>query len=673
MANKKIRKFSKTNRRRLLIVFLFVLVCFVCLIIRLVQINIADGDTYEKNVLALLNYDGQTIPYKRGDITDRNGTVLATSEKIYNLVLDPYVITHSTDEKASEYVADVLEKYFSIDQDTVKSILSEKSNSRYVVMKRKMTYDEKKPYDDFLASEDKDDQKIISAVSSGIWFEENYQRMYPFSTLACDLIGFTSGDDIGLWGIESYYDNMLSGTDGRKYGYLNDDVDLQKVTEEPQNGKTIVSTIDINIQRIAEKYVSEFMNETGAKNVAALVMNPNNGEILGMASAPIFDLNNPRDLTVSGYTEEQLANMSDEDLSKALYTVWRNFCVNDTYEPGSTVKTMTVSYALDQALVDPDENFVCDGGQTYTDGTFVSCNSVHGDLTLTESIVHSCNDVMMQLSDRIGAANFIQMQKLFGFGQLTGIDLPGEASCAATIYTADTMGPVELWTSSFGQGYNTTMVQVASAFSSIVNGGYYYKPHVVSQIASDSGNTIQVIDKTLMRTTVSKTTSEWMKNALYQTVESGSGQPAQVAGYRIGGKTGTAEKVPRGTKARLVSFIGAAPIDDPQLVVYVVVDEANAEDQGQSSFASTIAGKIFSEALPYLQIFPTEEIPETESEESDDNYSADDGADEADANEVDVNDGTDEGDNTDEEDNGDNVSDNGDDGSNDGQAVDDGE
>lgn len=660
MAKKKIRKFSKTNRRRLLIVFLFVLVCFVCLIIRLVQINIADGDTYEKNVLTLLNYDGQTIPYKRGDITDRNGTVLATSEKIYNLVLDPYVITQSTDEKASEYAAEVLEEYFSIDQATVKKTLEEQPNSRYVVLRRKMTYDEKKPYDDFLSSEDEKDQKIISAVSSGIWFEESYQRMYPFSTLACDLIGFTSGDDIGLWGIESYYDKMLSGTDGRKYGYLNDDVDLQKVTEEPQNGKTIVSTVDINIQRIAEKYISEFMQETGAKNVAALVMNPNNGEVLGMASAPVFDLNNPRDLTIAGYTEDQIANMNDQDMSDALYQVWRNFCVNDTYEPGSTVKTMTVSYALDQALVDPDENFVCDGGQTYTDGTFVSCNSVHENLTLTGSIVHSCNDVMMQLSDRIGAASFIQMQKLFGFGQLTGIDLPGEASCAATIYTADTMGPVELWTSSFGQGYNTTMVQVASAFSSIVNGGYYYKPHVVSEIASDSGNTIQVIDKTLMRTTVSKTTSEWMKNALYQTVESGSGQPAQVAGYRIGGKTGTAEKVPRGTKARLVSFIGAAPIDDPQLVVYVVVDEANAEDQGQSSFASTIAGKIFSEALPYLQIFPTEEVPETETDENYDDYSADN------ADEVDANEGADEGDNMDE-------ADNGDDGSDDGQAVDDGE
>lgn len=660
MAKKKIRKFSKTNRRRLLIVFLFVLVCFVCLIIRLVQINIADGDTYEKNVLTLLNYDGQTIPYKRGDITDRNGTVLATSEKIYNLVLDPYVITQSTDEKASEYVAEVLEEYFSIDQATVKKTLEEQPNSRYVVLRRKMTYDEKKPYDDFLSSEDENDQKIISAVSSGIWFEESYQRMYPFSTLACDLIGFTSGDDIGLWGIESYYDKMLSGTDGRKYGYLNDDVDLQKVTEEPHNGKTIVSTVDINIQRIAEKYISEFMQETGAKNVAALVMNPNNGEVLGMASAPVFDLNKPRDLTIAGYTEDQIANMNDQDMSDALYQVWRNFCVNDTYEPGSTVKTMTVSYALDQALVDPDENFVCDGGQTYTDGTFVSCNSVHENLTLTGSIVHSCNDVMMQLSDRIGAASFIQMQKLFGFGQLTGIDLPGEASCAATIYTADTMGPVELWTSSFGQGYNTTMVQVASAFSSIVNGGYYYKPHVVSEIASDSGNTIQMIDKTLMRTTVSNTTSEWMKNALYQTVESVSGQPAQVAGYRIGGKTGTAEKVPRGTKARLVSFIGAAPIDDPQLVVYVVVDEANAEDQGQSSFASTIAGKIFSEALPYLQIFPTEEVPETETDENYDDYSADN------EDEVDANEGADEGDNMDE-------ADNGDDGSDDGQAVDDGE
>lgn len=617
MADKKIRKFSKTNRRRLLVVFLFVLICFVLLVIRLVQINVKDGTDYEKNVLSLLNYDGQTIPYKRGDITDRNKTVLATSEKIYNLVLDPYVITHSNIEKASEYVEDVLYDYFSISKEDVANILDQQPDSRYVVLKKKMTYDEKKPYDDFLSSEDEKDAEKIRAVSSGIWFEESYQRVYPFSTLACDLIGFTASDNSGLWGLESYYNDTLSGTNGRKYGYLNDDIDLQTVTEEPHNGKTVVSTIDINIQRIAEKYISEFMTEMGAKNVAAIVMNPNNGEILAMASAPVFDLNHPRDLSVAGYTEEQLSGMTDEEMSDALYTVWRNFCVNDTYEPGSTVKTMTVSYALDQDLVGPNEQFYCDGGQTYeNDGTFVSCNSVHGELDLTGSIAHSCNDVMMQLSDRIGVSSFTKMQKLFGLGQLTGIDLPGEASCASTIYTADTMGPVELWTSSFGQGYNATMVQVASAFCSIVNGGYYYKPHVVSEIASDNGNTVQVIDKTLMRTTVSQTTSDWMKNALYETVENGTGKAAQVSGYRIGGKTGTAEKLPRGGKERLVSFIGAAPIDDPELVVYVVVDEAHAEDQGQSSFASHIAANIFSEALPYLQIFPTEEVKETETSDS---------------------------------------------------------
>ena len=618
MADKKIRKFSKTNRRRLLVVFLFVLICFVLLVVRLVQINVKNGTDYEKNVLSLLNYDGQTIPYKRGDITDRNKTVLATSEKIYNLVLDPYVITHSNIDKASEYAKEVLEEYFSISKDDVDTILTQ-PDSRYVVLKRKMTYDEKKPYDEFLASEDENDAQKIKAVSSGIWFEESYQRIYPFSTLACDLIGFTASDNSGLWGIESYYNDTLSGTNGRKYGYLTDNVDLQTVTEEPHNGKTVVSTIDINIQRIAEKYISQFMTETGAKNVAAIVMNPNNGEVLAMASAPIFDLNNPRDLTVAGYTEDQLADMTDKEMSDALYTLWRNFCVNDSYEPGSTVKTMTVSYALDQALVDPNEQFYCDGGQTYeNDSTFVSCNSVHGELDLTGGITHSCNDVMMQLSDRIGITSFTKMQKLFGLGQLTGIDLPGEASCAGTIYTADNMGPVEMWTSSFGQGYNATMVQVVSAFCSIVNGGYYYKPHVVSEIASDNGNTVQVFDKTLMRTTVSKTTSEWMKNALYETVEDGTGKAAQVAGYKIGGKTGTAEKLPRGGKERLVSFVGAAPIDDPQLVVYVVVDEANAEDQGQSSFASTIASNIFSEALPYLQIFPTEEVTETTNENTSD-------------------------------------------------------
>ncbi len=616
------RRFSKTNRRRLYIVFGVVLICFAGLIFRLIQIDVTKGETYEKNVLSLLNYDGQSIPYKRGDITDRNKTVLATSEKIYNLVLDPYVITESNNENASEYVIEVLNEYFGMDRDAIRDILVNQSDSRYVVLKRKMTYDEKKPYDDFLDSEDEDDQEIIEAVSNGIWFEESYRRVYPFSTLACDLVGFTSSDNSGLWGLEQYYDDTLSGTNGRKYGYLDDDIDLQKVTQQPENGQTLVSTIDINIQRIAEKYIGQFMEQTGAKNVAAIVMDPNNGEILAMASAPVYDLNNPRDLTVAGYTSEQLEAMTEEEMTEALYKIWPNFCVNEPYEPGSTAKTMTVAYALEQALVSDRDTFDCDGGQTYSnDGTFVSCNGIHGLLTLQETIIRSCNDAMMQISDKIGVSSFVRMQKMFGLGQVTGIDLPGEASCASLIFHEDTMGPVDLWTSSFGQGYKATMIQMAAAFSSIVNGGYYYQPHVVSEITNDTGNTVQVFDKTLMRTTVSKETSEWMREALYQTVENGTAPDAHVPGYKIGGKTGTAEKLPRGGKERLVSFIGAAPIDDPQVVVYVIVDEANVDDQGQSSFATKIAGKIFSEVLPYMQIFPTEPIDpselETEEEESD--------------------------------------------------------
>ena len=603
MADKKIRKFSKTNRRRLLVVFLFVLICFVLLVVRLVQINVKNGTDYEKNVLSLLNYDGQTIPYKRGDITDRNKTVLATSEKIYNLVLDPYVITHSNIDKASEYAKEVLEEYFSISKDDVDTILTQQPDSRYVVLKRKMTYDEKKPYDDFLASEDENDAQKIKAVSSGIWFEESYQRIYPFSTLACDLIGFTASDNSGLWGIESYYNDTLSGTNGRKYGYLTDNVDLQTVTEEPHNGKTVVSTIDINIQRIAEKYISQFMTETGAKNVAAIVMNPNNGEVLAMASAPIFDLNNPRDLTVAGYTEDQLADMTDKEMSDALYTLWRNFCVNDSYEPGSTVKTMTVSYALDQALVDPNEQFYCDGGQTYeNDSTFVSCNSVHGELDLTGGITHSCNDVMMQLSDRIGITSFTKMQKLFGLGQLTGIDLPGEA--ATIMHKKENIGQVELATISFGQSFQITPIQLVTTVSSLINGGTRVVPHFGVSVQNAEGETRKTFSYDETEGTVSTATSKTLCDLLEHVVSEGTGKKAAIEGFSIGGKTATSQTLPRSDHKYIASFLGFAPAEDPQVIGLIVIDNPQGVYYG-GTVAAPVMKEIFENALPYLGIGKT--------------------------------------------------------------------
>ncbi len=623
---KKIKRFTRTNRGRLRLVFSFLIICLSALMIRLVFIDVTLGESYERNVLTILNYGSDAIPNKRGDITDRNGTVLATSEKQYKLILDAYVANESKDENAKAYTAYVLAKYFGKNEQEMLDEINNNPTNRYDVLESNMTYDQRREFDEFMNSDDPDDQKIINVVKNTIWFEESYSRVYPFSTLACDVIGFVTGDEnASNYGLEGSYNDVLTGTDGRKYGYINDDIDMQNVTRQPQNGNTVVSTLDVNIQRIAEKYVGEFMSDVGADNVAAIVMDPNNGEVLAMASAPVFDCNDPHDDTV-GMSKQRIKywlerkndastgyKYTEADL---VYTLWRNYCVDDSFEPGSTAKTMTVAYAMDQAAVNDADHFECDGGQTYpSDQTFVSCNGYHGDLKLEETLMYSCNDAMMQIADLMGKETFLALQKTFGIGQKTGIDLPGEDSWSNMVYHEDTMGPIELWTSSFGQGYNASMIQIATAFCSIINGGSFYKPHIVKEILDDNGSKVEVFDKTLERMTISRATSDWMRETLYKTVEEGTGTPAKVPGYKIGGKTGTSEVGVRGSDDRTVSFIGFAPADDPQIVVYVVVDRAYVDDQGQSEFASKIAGGIFSEVLPYLQIFPTEPITDEEQEE----------------------------------------------------------
>ncbi len=611
-----IRKLSKTNRRRLFLVFFFVIVCFIILIGRLIYLNAVRGENSKLNVMSILNYDSTTIPYERGKIMDRNKTVLAASEKIYTLILAPKTLSQASDPaKAQETAVDLLYNYFSISKDETRKILKEQADSYYVVLKKNITYDEKAPYNSFLASENEEDKKARNLVGEGIWFEESYKRVYPYSTLAADVIGFTSSDNKGLWGLENYYNDTLSGVAGRTYNLLDNNTNLEEIMREPQNGNNLVTTIDSNIQRITEKYINQFNNKIGAENVAAVVMDPNNGEMLAMASTPGFDLNDPHDLTAAGYSEEQQEKMSSEEQSELLNSIWKNYCVNDSYEPGSTAKTMTVSYALDQDLVSDADEFNCTGGLTYNDGTFVKCNEVHGKISLQEAVMYSCNVAMMKISDLIGKDNFLKMQHMFGIGQRTGIDLPGEVDCSSVIYNEKTLGPVERWTSAFGQGFNMSMVQMASAFSSIVNGGNYYKPHVVSEIENAGGSVVEVFDKTLMRTTVSRQTSDWMKEALYQTVEEGTGHYAKVPGYKIGGKTGTSEVGDRSGDDCLVSFIAAAPIDNPQVVVYVIVDRPHVENQGQSSFASKIVCRILTEVLPYLKIFPTEPVDENYSAE----------------------------------------------------------
>ena len=448
----------------------------------------------------------------------------------------------------------------------------------------------------------------------GVWFEEDYLRVYPMGSLACDLIGFTYSDNEADWGIEGYYSSVLNGTDGRQFGYFNSDADVEQTIIPAQDGNNVVSTIDVNIQQIIRDALETFQEQMkggplgnkAAQNVGVIVMDPNTGEILGMDSSDWYDLNNPRDLS-SFYTQAEISAMNDEAALEALNNIWRNFCISDAFEPGSTVKPMTVASALETASITTEDHFYCDGYQMVANQK-IRCSvypNAHEDQTLEETLAHSCNDAMMQIADTMGAEEFLRYQDIFNFGSRTGIDLPGES--AGILHTTDSMGEAELATSSFGQGFTCTMVQEAAAFCSVINGGYYYKPHVVSAITDSDGAVVQTIDNVVERQTVSEETSDTVREYLSSVLErGGTGTAAKVEGYSMGGKTGTAQKIPRDSGKYLVSHIGFAPLDDPQVVVYVVVDEANTDNQSNSTYPQEIAKDIFTELLPYMNIFPDE-------------------------------------------------------------------
>lgn len=621
------RKFGSDNRKKLVIIFVILLV-FICILIgRLIFINLTSSDKYARIVMAQMDYDSKTIPFKRGDIRDRNGTVLAASEKVYNLVLDPYVVLNSNGE-CTKPTAEAIEEFFGIDASEVYKVLDDSPESRYIVMAKELDYDTVKAYQNFMDSEDESD-KEKSAYVKGIWFEEEYLRKYPYDSLAAALIGFTVKGNEGTWGIEGYYNDMLNGTDGREYGYLSEESDFERTTVGAVNGYNVVSTIDLNIQRIVEKYITKLNNERGSENTGVIVANPNTGEILAMASAPTFNLNDPRDLSTY-FTEDEIEAMSDEEIVNFYNKVWRNFCVSDTFEAGSTIKPLTIGAALDEHKVSTEDSFFCDGGEDLFDGSgtqHIACHNTygHGTTTLQEAIMWSCNDALMQIGAKLGTSDMLRYHHLYGFGEYTGIDLPGEASAESLIFNESTMGSFELATSAFGQGFNLSMVQMVAAFSSIVNGGHYYRPHVVKEIVTDGGNVVKSFDKVLVQNTLSEETCNWLKEAMHQTVSDDgvntTGTAARVEGYTIGGKTGTAEKVPRGSGKYVVSFIGFAPVENPQVVVYVVADELQ-DNQEDSSAPTKMAGDILSEVLPYLQIFPSTgtESGETSGENTDHIY-----------------------------------------------------
>lgn len=592
------KKFTSRMQARLLLVFCVVTISLVGLMGRLIYITHKDGERYAKYVLSRDTYVSNVLPYRRGSIMDRNGTVLAESQLQYRLILDPKRLNEYPD--SIETTLKALKDYFDIDNETVRAILTDekKSTSRYVTLLKNLTFDVVDSFKKVL-KEDKNNSIV------GLWFDQEYVRNYPYHALACDVLGFTSADNTGYWGIEEYYNNELNGTNGREYGYYDSSLNIDRVVKEPVHGNSIITTLDANVQRIVQEKIAEFNKETGSLSIGVLVMDPNNGDILAMASNQEYDLNNPRDLSVL-YTEDEINAMTNEEKNTALNALWKNDVITSGFEPGSTFKPVTIAAGLEENIVTPESTFICDGGET-VGGFHIACTKHHGEITLGEAIMYSCNDTLMQIVAQEGRDLFYKYQTSFGLGRKTGIDLPGEFS--GIIFSVDKLNATELATSSFGQAFKSTMIQLATAYSSLVNGGYYYQPHVMKQIVNDNGATVKQVDKILVRQTISEETSDFLQRYLYQTVENGTARYAKVEGYSVGGKTGTAEKLPRGQGNYVVSFLGHVPAVNPKVVIYVMIDEPqNVNRQDDSSIATKFTSKILKEILPALGIYPEGDI-----------------------------------------------------------------
>lgn len=591
-------------------VFTAIVLAFVFLTGRAAALNLTKGDEYQKQVMSQMRSGSQTIPFKRGDILDTNGTALATSERSYNVILDVAGLleTKTTyQNKRINATVEALVSAFGLDEPELREILQGQADSRYVILKSNVDYETGR---DFQSQMDQNADIVC------VTLEDSYVRTYPYGTLASDVIGFTSSGNVGTIGLEAYYNSELNGTDGKRTGYLSSGSSSESVIQSPTDGNSIVTTIDANLQAIVEKHIlalNERLRDNdhegeGTKNTAVIVMDPNTGAILAEASYPNFDLNNPRDLSEYYTTEEQEA-MTDEERLDTLNALWRNFCVSDTFEPGSTMKPFTMAAGFETGKLTGNETYVCTGSYSYEGvANPVSCiaRNGHGTETLKQVLENSCNVGMMQIAEVLGTDDFCRYQHLFGFGEYTGIDLPGEGDTSNLLYSADNMQPIDLGTNSFGQNFNVTMTQLAAGFCSLINGGNYYEPYLVKEIRNANGDVVETKTPVLARKTVSQETCDILKDYMYGVVQEGSGTSAQVEGYAIGGKTGTAEKLPRSEGKNLNSFIGYAPQENPEVMIYVIVDEPNLAQQAASYLATGLAADIMEEAFPYLNITKTE-------------------------------------------------------------------
>lgn len=564
------------NKRKILIVFLVCLFLILALIGRLVYLMVYDAPYYQKKAQDLHERERE-IKAARGLIVDRNGEILAANKSvctisvIHNQITDPDLVT--------EVLANELEMKESVIRKKVEKVSSMEKIKTNV---DKQTGDRIRNYD-----------------LDGVKVDEDYKRYYPYNELASKVLGFTGGDNQGIIGLEVKYENVLKGTNGTILTMTDArGVELEGVAEdriEPVSGNTLQISLDYNMQKYAQQMAWNVMEEKQADGVSILLMNPQNGEIYAMVNVPEFNLNNPFELNT-----ELKESVTDEEKQNLLNQMWRNGCINDTYEPGSTFKIITASACLEEGVVSLSDHFSCAGYKMVEDRK-IRCHKVggHGAESFTEGIQNSCNPVFIEIGLRLGVDRFYEYFRQFGLFQLTGIDLPGEAG--TIMHKKENIGQVELATISFGQSFQVTPIQMAATVSSLINGGKRVTPHFAVAVLDPEGTEIERFAYETQSGIVSEKTSEIMRGLLESVVSEGSGKNAYIEGYSIGGKTATSQTLPRSANRYISSFIGFAPAEDPQVLGMVVIHDPQGIYYG-GTIAAPVLRDIFDNVLPYLGI-----------------------------------------------------------------------
>lgn len=594
----------RANGRFAFILFAF-FAAFALMFGRVLYMKVVHGAEYEaaaKN--QQINRYDITIPPNRGSILDRNNQVLAISTTVYNVALDSLQLAEVAQQypEEQEKTLTTLCEYFpELDYNTLKQYVTVNPETGELYMNNHWKY--------LVKGIERSVKEELEAMNlKGVYFEKSSQRSYPLNSSACHLVGFTRGD--AQWGLEGYYNSYMEGTPGRSFILYNGADSVVHQDYDAKDGDTIITTIDYNIQKIAEEVVAETAAEWSAKNVAAMVMDPYTGEIYAMAESHSFDLNNPNEIpeweTDTKYTENW-DQLSSEEQLEYLNTMWKNFCVSDTYEPGSIFKPMLVAAALEEGVITPNSSFQCNG---YTDigGYRIKCHLVsgHGNINVEQIMAQSCNMGVIQIANLLGADKFYEYQREFGFGDYTGIDLPGEA--AGQLHSKESIGPTELATMSFGQTFNCTSIQVIAAFSSLINGGNLVKPHVVSQIVDADGNVVLENDTEVVRRVISEKTSAYMRTALKATVENGLAKKLEIDGYSIGCKTGTAQQGSRETNDLwTLSNMSYFPAENPKYIVFTVINQPSDYVEGVQT-PTPMTKKLIEGIIKYDNLEPTQPV-----------------------------------------------------------------